>query len=407
MLRLMSVTSLDSHFADGTLVRPSDSSPNIVHLVRSLATLCGVQGYSDAQPVRDLVDTINVTGPSQHLIFILLDGLGMNLIRQLPADSFLASHLRRQINATCPSTTAVALTTVATAEYPNRHAVTGWFTHLPERELTATVLPFAERFSGQPLAARGIAPADVLPMPPVYPRMTARRPVTLTPNYIANTVYNTWSRGPGTTGLGYESLTDAIDKLIDLLQTASGPTYAHLYLHDVDTLCHHVGTQHESVVPLVLGIDAELTRLHETVGDAARIVVSADHGLIDVPKDQQTLLQQGDPLLELLVVPPSGDARMPIFNVRAGQHDRFAEMFRQRMDGRIVLLRTDEAEAMELFGPGELSPIARRRFGDFLGIPIRPATLGYHPPHKPLGELYLAVHAGLSPQEMIVPVCVA
>ena len=55
---------------------------------------------------------------------------------------------------------------------------------------------------------------------------------------------------------------------------------------------------------------------------------------------------------------------------------------------------------MELFGPGPMSPIARRRFGDFIGIPFKAVTLAYHPPHKALTDLYLAVHAGLSPEEL-------
>jgi hypothetical protein len=38
------------------------------------------------------------------------------------------------------------------------------------------ILPFAERFSAQPLALRGIRPNDVLPLPPILPnsRHTAR-----------------------------------------------------------------------------------------------------------------------------------------------------------------------------------------------------------------------------------------
>jgi hypothetical protein len=62
---------------------------------------------------------------------------------------------------------------------------------------------------------------------------------------------------------------------------------------------------------------------------------------------------------------------------------------------------------MQFFGPDRMSPVARARFGDFIGIAHRPVTLAFHPPGKPVGELYLAVHAGMSPQEMQVPVCVA
>ena len=397
--------ALEQFFQAGTLIRPTDSKPNLVHLVRALATLCGV-GDLDASSVTQQL--VNIIKPADHLIFILLDGLGMNIIRRLPKGSFLASHFVQEIHATCPSTTACALTSVATAQYPNRHGVTGWFTHLPEFELTAMILPFAERISAQPLTHRGIRVEDVLPtgsIGPILPRMRTHRPMTLVPAYIANTPYNTYSRG-GMPGRGYEDLEDAVDQLLAHVNGASAPTYTHLYLHDIDTMCHHVGVAHDGVLPLVLGIDAELARLASGLGGKARIVITADHGLIDVPAPDQTILRDTDPLLDALVVPPTGDARMPVFHLREGKKADFLEIFRQRFADQMTLVSVDDAERLELFGPGPLSITARRRFGDYIAFPHRPVTLGYHPPTKPLGKLYLAVHGGLSPEEMLVPLCI-
>jgi hypothetical protein len=393
---------LEDLFNAGTLVRPTDRKANLVHLVRALATVSGVEDFPRSDPVDEL---IKVIGPTEHVVFVLLDGLGMNIVRRLPEDSFLRQNLKGELNATCPSTTACALTSVATAAYPNRHCVTGWFTHLPEFGITAMILPFAERFSNQPLIKRGIRPEDVLPLTPVCAKMK-REALTLVPAYIANTTYNVYSRG-GTEGMGYESLTDGISKVIQHVMGAEGPTYTHLYLHDIDTLCHHVGINHDTVVPLVMGIDSELERLGTALAGRARIVVTADHGLIDVPKPDQALLLPGEAMLELLVVPPSGDARMPIFHVKEGMREAFAALFRERYGDRMVLVDVDDAERMELFGPGAMSPVARRRFGDFIAIPFKPATLAFHPAHKPVTDLYLAVHAGLSVEEMTVPLCVA
>ena len=390
-------------FARGDLVRPAYDQPGLVHLVRAIATLAGVPELEHPEPVKRLAEQI---GYSDHLVFVLLDGLGMNIVRRLPPTSFIASHLRGEIQATCPSTTACALTSVATGHWADRHGVTGWFTRLPEFDLTAMTLPFADRVTGQPLGQRGIRVEDVLPLPALVPRMTTHQPLTLTPTYIANTPFNSYARG-NTRSSGYEDIKHAIDQVIAHVLDATGKTYTYLYLHDVDTLCHHVGVGHDSVVPLVLGIDAELRRLADALEGRARIVVSADHGLIDVRRPDQTLLCAGDPLLELLHAPPTGDARMPLFHVREGQHQAFVGQFTERFADRMVLLDIDEADRMRLFGPGPLSATARRRFGDFVAIPFRPATLAFHPPHKPPGELYLAVHAGLSPQEMWVPLCVA
>lgn len=398
---------LDAIFDAGTLVRPSDQRPNFVHLVRAIYTLGGAADLDAASATRQLVDLIR-TGRGrelEHIVFVLLDGMGMMLVRRLPPHTFLARHLRAELTATCPSTTACALTTIATANYPNRHGVTGWFTHLPEFGLTSITLPFLERFGHQPLTERGIQVSDVFPLPAVHPRLR-HAPLTLTPSYISNTAYNVYSRG-GTLGLGYTSVADAIEKCVAHVASSGGPTYTHLYVHDVDTLCHHKGTDHPDIVPLVERLDAQLEHLHEQLAGRATIVVSADHGLINVPAVDQTLLLSDDPLLATLACPPSGDARMPVFHVRDGRHDAFASQFRDRFADRMALVPTDEAERMELFGPGPMSPVARRRFGDFVGIPFKPATLGFHPPGKPLGNVYLAVHAGLSPEEMWVPLCVA
>jgi predicted AlkP superfamily pyrophosphatase or phosphodiesterase len=121
--------------------------------LRAYATL------SRPAPTRGIADVI---GASEHIVFVLLDGLGMNTLSRLPQDSFLPATYRMTLSATCPSTTACALTSVATADYPNHHGITGWFTHLPELDATIIPLPFIERFSRQPLTERGLRPEDVI-----------------------------------------------------------------------------------------------------------------------------------------------------------------------------------------------------------------------------------------------------
>jgi hypothetical protein len=396
-------SAIEELFGQGTLVRPSHEHPNLIHLIRAVATLAGVRDLDDAPATRQMIELI---GRPEHLIFVLLDGLGMNIVCRLPENSFIKRNLAQPIHATCPSTTACALTAVTTAQYPNRHGVAGWFTYVPELGRTIAMLPFADRMSSEPLAPLGLSVEQVVRAPSICPRMKLH-PLTVVPALIANTPYNLYSRG-GTPGQGYFSIAHAMDRAIAHVTSSIGPTYTHVYLPEIDTLCHKCGVDDERVLPLVMQIDAELSRLADALaGRRTRIVVGADHGLINVPHENQSILFQGDDLLELLLVPPSGDARLPIFHVKTDRRRQFLDMFQARFADRMLLVETDEIERMELFGPGPMAPHARQRFGDFIGIAFTRSTISFHPPSKPLGHLYLAVHAGFSPDEMWVPLVVA
>src|ERR1051326_2084293 len=62
---------------------------------------------------------------------------------------------------------------------------------------------------------------------------------------------------------------------------------------------------------------------------------------------------------------------------------------------------------MKLLGPEPLSPLAKRRFGDYIGIAIKPVTLKYKAPQHMARPDHLGYHAGLSPAEMRIPLIVA
>ena len=389
-------------FEKGTLVRPAPHEPSLVHLVRAMASLCGVKDLNQSPATANLMDTI---GEADHLVFVLLDGLGMNLVQRLSPGSFFRMHMKRQILAGFPSTTASALTSVATADWPSRHGATGWFTHLPEFETTCVLLPFLNRFTHQPLDQRGIRIEDVLPIAAFYPRMK-HRSLTILPHKISHTVYATWSRG-GTEAWGYHSISESVEMTIRHVREATEPTYTHLYIHDIDSLCHKVGVFDTTVDALVSGLNDHIARLAAELQGRARIIVSADHGLLNCELPNRHGIFDGDPLLDLLQVPPSGDARLPLFHVKEGKREQFEAAFRERYGEQFALLDMRDAERLEIFGPAPMSPKARAHFGDYVAIAFQAAMLDYMPRGRTPANAYFAQHAGLSPQEMLVPLIVA
>ena len=198
-------------FADGALLHPLKDRPGLVDFSRALYSLIGVPGLDAAGSVRELAAEI---GEARHYVLVLIDGLGMNMLERCPDAGLLKKHYRLELRSVFPSTTAAALASLATADYPSRHALTGWFVRLPDYGLTATVLPFVERFSEKPLADFGVAPSGVFRLDSLLPR-AAHSPCTITLREIADSVCTRYLSG-GTSALGCEGPGEAFALALEL-----------------------------------------------------------------------------------------------------------------------------------------------------------------------------------------------
>ncbi|MEX2246600.1 MAG: alkaline phosphatase family protein [Dehalococcoidia bacterium] len=384
-------------FDDGRLVRPSSAVPNTVALVRALASL------NDARdgPLDDQAQRIaTAIGEADHHVFILADGLGMNLLESQPAGAFLRPHVAMELQAVFPSTTAAAITSIATGLWPAEHAVPAWWTYLPDHGVTATILPFIERFSQRPLQELGVRPDDALPAQVTLPRFTSDVCAYM-PRTIAGSTYTRYFRG-GTACRAYDGLGRAVEAIADRIRSATRRTYSYLYIPSIDAAEHLFGVASHQAREALEAVDRAVARLAELVATRARIVLSADHGLLDVPRERVHIARRDDDLMRHLAAPPYGEPRVPMFTVRDGCAEAFAACFRRQYGETFALLTVDEADELRLFGPEPLAPETRRRIGGFLALCANPDVLVYEPPD----EIMRGYHAGLTAEEMRIPLVI-
>jgi hypothetical protein len=351
-------------FDDGTLLRPSADVPNSVDLAHALAAACGAPEGAlmpGAARIRHLL------GEPQHVVFVLVDGLGIDAIERLPEDSFLRAHLALELRALFPTSTAPVLTSLAAGLWPAEHGVTGWWSYLPKYGVTATVLPFIERFSKGPLGAFGVEGAELFRRPSLVARYR-HAPVSYLPAGIAGSVYSRYSSGD-TELRGYAGISSAFDAVGFRVETANSPSYTYLYLPQYDAAAHEAGPEPSRAMRVLRRIDAMLARLAARLPDGARIVLSADHGVIGTPRTSVAALASDDALMPMLLAPPDGDARAPRFHLQRGALDRFRHAFLERFGHRFVLITVDEADELRLYGPHRIADDVRDRFGDLQGIP--------------------------------------
>jgi hypothetical protein len=313
----------------------------------------------------------------EHFLFVLLDGMGMNLLEStLSPDSFLRRHLAQSMHSVFPATTTAALNSFASAVHPSAHGLPGWTIHTTTSagaEITATPLPFIEDGSGTPLDEVGVDAAELFRATPIY--NSYRRPAHQVSAY-AGTEFSDYS-----TGWCSSTKADSIAAAVAAIAARwraddSNETFTYWYNAEPDSTSHKYGWSSEQATAKLVALDTGLERLWsdtEGVCGDRTIIISADHGHLQCHGEQTMVLganPEDEKLLSFLRCNPTIEPRTPGFHVRdsndsslvakaeavddhAGlNRERFAAAFRASRFGRhFALLTTEEAEALELFGP--------------------------------------------------------
>ncbi len=393
---------LEVWFRDGMLIHPlDDQQAGSMDLFHALSSLCGVKQVEASKHADKLAHRI---GPAENYIFVLVDGFGMNQRNFFAPSGFFVRFFEQELRAIFPSTTATVLTSLATLQWPARHSIVGWFTHLPELGFTSIPLLFQRRSDEAPLEHLGIQPDQVFPLPSFIDRFD-RYCCSFVYNEYVDSSFSRWSRAE-TGAIGFASIDDAFKKLASYFDQSSKSSYAYLYIAEIDHLNHRYGWNDQRVREAVHSLDRRLLDLKKNLNGKTRLIVTSDHGHINVPRQNQIVLEESSPLLETLQTPPSGDLRMPLFHVRRGRKREFLKAFETSLSASFTLIDNRAAEQLRLFGPGPLSPLTKSRLGDYIGISISPCALLYNPPEKePIN--FIGFHAGLSADEMRIPLFIA
>lgn len=381
----------------GTLVHPA-GAPNLVDLSLAMASLCGVEDIGRT----DAIDALrNAIGDADHYVFVLVDGMGASAVEKLALESFLRRHVRVELRTVYPSSTAPALTSLATGRWPGEHAVTGWWTYLPWAGRTATILPYVERFTEAGLDAGAVGRAATFPATSLM-GMYQRDVAVVQPANITGSVYSGYFAGDRAQH-AYDRLSDASQLIAARVEQATAPTFTYFYVPFFDAASHTRGPASSEAALALARIERRIEELAARLSGRARVVVSADHGSIEVDRRSRRVWTRADALMALLALPPSGEPRAPYFHVRAGEEERFASMFRERYGAAWALLGADEAAEVGLLGRA-VSGETESRIGTYVGVALAREVVMYEPADTL--RAMRGFHGGLTAEEMRVPVIV-
>lgn len=331
--------------------------------------------------------------PVLHVIAVIVDGLGAsNLGERAGHARFLAAHRRRPLIAPVPSTTAAALTTAMTGALPGQHGLVGYEVLDPGRDRLVNQLrgwDSLENADTWQRCATAFEDASRLSI----------RPFAVGPSKFAGSGF-TQAVLRGSQYVPADSISERVDAAIRLSRQPE-PTFVYLYIPELDKLAHKHGWQSDRWVTALEDVDAELARLHEEAPPRTGVVVSADHGILDISGEAQILYDQ-EPSLLNGVRHVGGEPRFRQLYVEPGESvDAVAERWRAVESERAWVATKEEAVSAGWFG--EVDADVSQRIGDVLIAARKRVTYYDSTPASAQSRRMIGQHGSLTDEEMLVP----
>jgi hypothetical protein len=393
------------------LVLPDYSGTTLANLPASICSWLGTDPLGCPPFPRQWLD-LTASPRYQHVILLVVDGLGLNLFKRFwnndPWARWIQAGALAPLTSVVPSTTSAALTTLWTGRTPAEHGVIGFDLWLKEFGMVGNMIfhsPTA--FGGETgsLKRAGFQPETFLPVPTLGSHLSEQgvRVFSFQHNAIARSGLSTMLL-PGVETLGYRTLTDLWITLASVQDSLAGErSYTYVYFGDLDELSHRYGPEDERVLLEFSAFTHLLERFLHKLGRQHRgdtlFLLAADHGQIYTPHISKYELRNHPELNHHFAIQPTGEARLPYLFLRPGREQAVREYIQQVWPGQFDLIPGEQVLHAGLLGREPVYARTYDRLGDWIVMPHGNAYWWFPERENPL----LGRHGGLSHAEMVVP----
>lgn len=386
--------NLKKYLEDNNLILPDYSNLNIVELMRFLYSKYGVDINCNNE--NRFSNLINL---KKHTVFILIDGMGSNLINLLPDDSVLKQHKVEDMITVCPSSTGCVLTSVATATYPSEHGIIGWYNYNREYNVDYYPLLFTDR-DGNDLNEKGINAHDIFKIDSKLNKLNVKTKV-LYPEYIYDSVYSNYAAS-SSIRKSYSDLDDAFKKLKSIISEDES-TFTYLYIPYIDDLEHDYGYDSKIVMDKLIEIDNLIKDVINSKDTT--IIITADHGQtnVDINKD---IIMDFNEYDKYFYAKPGIDFGMSTYYVKKDKINEFETKFYNDYKNKMYLFQMDEFLKNKVFGPNKYNDYLKSNLGEYISLCESDSQFINSDDIESYYKKTKGNHSGLSKDEMIIPLIV-
>lgn len=401
--------------AQQKLIVPDYERNTVANVPATIAALLGAQ-VPGLPPLRaELWRPLLDDGEVRHVILLIADGMGQNLIGRRREDTaWLAKEatVSGQITSVFPSTTVNALSSLWTGAAPAQHGLLGLEMFFPRLGVVAQMLSLSPSFTWQPdaLVRAGVEPETFFPVPGFAENLAGAGVETYSLKHyglVNSSLSRMYSRGIKK-DIGIVTAADLMWQMKRILNERAGRrTFIAGYWAAVDSLSHRHGFDHAAVAAELRSFLGLLKRelLEELVPEARQgtvVILTADHGQRNTPLAQRIFLEDHPQLQKMLLMRAAGEPRTAYLYARHGQKQAILDYVEEHLSHAAVAFDAQDALKSGLFGPPPHADEASVRVGDVVVTMRDDYALVSRDTDDFLATL-VGRHGGLTPAEMEVP----
>jgi len=374
-------------------VAPAYGTDTLAELVPALGRSLGVPLYAGASAAL----TARLGSPQvDRVCFLLVDGLGEEALKARSGHTPTLRRWRAEgshsvLTAGFPTTTATSMGLLGTGLVPGAHGLVGYEVLDPDRgellnELQWDAAVDPRRWQPHTTVFQQVAAAglDVVRVAP--------------PHFDGSGLTEAALRGGRFVGTP-EKLEARVDAAVTAVRSAPrGLTY--VYWGTLDRTGHGEGVDSWQWGEELGRIDAAVGELSRRLPAGTLLVVSADHGMVDVPAAARIDLAH-EPELRVGVRHAGGEPRAVQLYVEPGAAQQVATTWRDRLGSSAVVLLRAEAEAAGWFGVVE--DRVAGRIGDVVAVMTETIAVVDSARMRPETVRLTGQHGALTDAERLVP----
>jgi predicted AlkP superfamily pyrophosphatase or phosphodiesterase len=361
------------------MITPDYPAGTLADVLPGALAALGMPGMPDRLGLAARLEGVN------RIAVLLIDGMGYH---QLPSmGPYLSTIPVRRITCGFPSTTPTSLVSLATGVPSGSHGIMSFFAAVPgtDRVLSHTM------WKDDPV------PEVWQPVPPLYLAAQAFSPAVVSrPEYLGSGLTEVTTRGAQ-----YLPASGADEVAFWMLRALRGThKIVYGYHPELDKAGHGYGLDSLAWKLVASEVDDMVFRIVSGLPDGAALIVTADHGQLDVPADRRINL---DVQLDGIRV-ISGEPRVRYLHTLPGAAGDVLDAWRS-LAGHAAWVGTRE-EAIESGWYGSVDRAFADRIGDVVLVCQDDWALLTPTFDPPSVSKLVAMHGAMTEAEMAIPLIV-